>query len=759
MDARVDQGCQAIFEGDFASLVTHIRRESQNASAAASAAVNTAQQHVEQTRHKLETQVQSLADSQARLLSVVEALSSDAERQHNSEIRARSDAFGAVERVMGTVDELQRTVEQDGDVVRGKLRQLEAALSELQRQHSEDATRTRTTCAELQRLQGEGASRQRQCSDELAGASATISATRQEVGELIQVVQRLDQKLAAWRAEVAAEVSDEVRSGLAHREAAADADRARLDTLQRDVMTASTAKIELETRLEGLRMELSAATSQRGDLEARLREGQQQLERRGDELESRLEGLRSEVEGQYMARSSLEARWKEAQQAVSRRIDALQAAAVKDVEGARQDIEEVASHVQRQEQRLDQRLDQRLEQRFVALKAEVTKEMRSADVLRDEAQTSAEALRRELHQHRSDLDVRLERLRVELTTVSATRDSFEYRLREGVEELRKMMDVAVGGIREELGSLERRVAADAEAKQSGVKEEVVSAQRRLGAELRAEIRSAIKQEQTTMSALDEQLWLTDQRLGQRIDELVQQVAARDRVSAAQSMAELAQAARGDRVTITEMAGGTFGARPSTPTMPAAAEPVATAYEPAQPRRGGLEEKQGLTDEEQLERLRSARQRTSSLQAASLAAEALAGNAGMARSGSAGAGGGLLHAAGGERGCARAAAHDFGSAEAPRRAAHAGRPSALSMAHEAASAMAEGHFGGGPASARSTGSASAPPGSARQSALSVAHEAAGAFAEGASRHFAGHGGRAHSRGFAAPQDTEALSASE
>merc|ERR1712139_265552 len=37
--------------------------------------------------------------------------------------------------------------------------------------------------------------------------------------------------------------------------------------------------------------------------------------------------------------------------------------------------------------------------------------------------------------------------------------------------------------------------------------------------LRAETRAALKSEQNSIAAIDEQLWLTDQRLGQRIDEL------------------------------------------------------------------------------------------------------------------------------------------------------------------------------------------------------------------------------------------------
>merc|ERR1712176_1005515 len=46
-------------------------------------------------------------------------------------------------------------------------------------------------------------------------------------------------------------------------------------------------------------------------------------------------------------------------------------------------------------------------------------------------------------------------------------------------------------------------------------------QQRLMTELRAETSIMLKNEASAVAVLDEQLWLTDQRLGQRIDELAQ----------------------------------------------------------------------------------------------------------------------------------------------------------------------------------------------------------------------------------------------
>merc|ERR1719424_101022 len=52
-----------------------------------------------------------------------------------------------------------------------------------------------------------------------------------------------------------------------------------------------------------------------------------------------------------------------------------------------------------------------------------------------------------------------------------------------------------------------------------VREDLLKQQQRLIAELRAETNTAFRSEAAAVAALDEQLWLTDQRLGQRLDEL------------------------------------------------------------------------------------------------------------------------------------------------------------------------------------------------------------------------------------------------
>merc|ERR1719326_1687541 len=106
--------------------------------------------------------------------------------------------------------------------------------------------------------------RQRQNSDELANASSMIASTRQEVGDLAQLVQRLELKLSSWRAELTAEVADEVRAIVRERDAEAEAERFKVDAIQRETREARAACSELEARLENFRLELSSVLTARG---------------------------------------------------------------------------------------------------------------------------------------------------------------------------------------------------------------------------------------------------------------------------------------------------------------------------------------------------------------------------------------------------------------------------------------------------------------------------------------------------------------
>lgn len=475
-------------------------------------------QRAEQSRLHLEAQVRELAEAQARLLFVVESLTGDAERQQSFSGRARAEALATVEKVIGAVDELQRTVEQEGDGASARLRKYGETLEDLRRTQSEDAVRLKSFVAELQRQQTEASARQRQCSDELAGACASLGAVRHEVSSLGQLVQRLDMKLMNWKTEVASEVLEELRTGPAEFEG----ERHRIEQLQREANTAAAARIELEARIEGLRVELSTVASTKLNFEGQLREHLQVIARRLEDTEVKVEGLRAEAAVASTVRGErMDSRMAELQQAFTRKVDLLHSGFGKDMEATRQELSALSQMVQRQEQRQ------------VSLRQEVAKELRSAvaareALTREEGALNMETFRREVMQQVGEVAIRIERLQVELTTVTATRESFEYRLREGYEELRKLVDAWQTGFREELAVLQRRFSTDLDGLQGGMREELGLLQRRLGAELRAETRALFKTEQNAIAALDEQLWLTDQRLGQRIDELLQAAGRGDR---------------------------------------------------------------------------------------------------------------------------------------------------------------------------------------------------------------------------------------
>jgi len=528
VDNRVDQAIRTHHDQELAQAVEQTRREG----AAVCNRTSIALQQAEEARLRLEAQVRSLSDSQTRLVAFVENQSGENERHHSNSHRAKSEALASVERVVSTVEEMQRTVEQDADTSTARFKEHSQAIDEIRRALAEDFARLRAATAELSRQQTETVARQRQCADEVAAASSATGASRQELAEVTQLVQRLDRKLATWKEEVKSEAMDDISSRMSFLES----DRQKLDALHRDANSAAAARIELESRLESLRTELTTAMRTRMDFDARVREVQQQVARRVEEAEGRFETLRSELSTATATRlEHLEARLKETQQALARRIDALQGAATEDVEAAKHELTTLSQLVAR------------LEESQRQLREDVSQELHSTvhstlgskeSALRDAAQSAAEGMRREMLQQLLDLESRLERVFVEQTTAGATRESFEFRLREGTEDMKRSFEGQLSG-------LSQRLSTEVENWRGSFREELQTLQKKLGGELRAEARALFKQEQHAIAALDEQLWLTDQRLGQRIDELTQAAGRGERVAAAAAMAEAA--GRGERV--------------------------------------------------------------------------------------------------------------------------------------------------------------------------------------------------------------------
>jgi len=106
-------------------------------------------------------------------------------------------------------------------------------------------------------------------------------------------------------------------------------------------------------------------------------------------------------------------------------------------------------------------------------------------------------------QLRPDIDIRLKELREELDGLN-----LERRFRQTLQDVDRRLEENRRGLR-----------ADFESWQSSLEQDATALQQKGAAELRVEVRTAIRNEAAAVAALDEQLWLTDQRLSHRIDDL------------------------------------------------------------------------------------------------------------------------------------------------------------------------------------------------------------------------------------------------
>eukprot|EP00927_Polykrikos_kofoidii_P046560 TRINITY_DN40762_c0_g1_i1.p1 TRINITY_DN40762_c0_g1~~TRINITY_DN40762_c0_g1_i1.p1 ORF type:complete len:663 (+),score=118.50 TRINITY_DN40762_c0_g1_i1:52-2040(+) len=451
VEGRVDQAVRRFADAQGVSVT-----------ASASASIIAAEQVA---RQRLGSEVKILADAQVQMLAVVESLSGDHQRQCVTTQETRTEALSGVKKMMDTVDELHRILAEDGDGASARHRDQTVLITEVQRSQADEAARSRAAISDMQHALGETSTRQRQCNEELAQLRNTITGTQQEVRELTQALHRLDAKLTGWCTDVAAEVADEIRNANQARHAEAEEERQQLDMLHQEITSATTARIEIETRLENLRSEIAKTVDSRIDLEDKIR-----LEHQATET-------------------------------LARRVEALRESVAEDMEVTKEELDGLAL------------LSQRLDARLNSLRDEVVQELHSASArheasLREQTNASHEGIRREVittSQLLCTAEDRLERMQVELATHAATRDTSEFRHRESYDDLRRALEVAQASIREEFGTHQRKLLA----------------------EVRAETRAFMKSEQNSIAALDEQLWLTDQRLGQRLDELVQSAARND----------------------------------------------------------------------------------------------------------------------------------------------------------------------------------------------------------------------------------------
>lgn len=128
---------------------------------------------------------------------------------------------------------------------------------------------------------------------------------------------------------------------------------------------------------------------------------------------------------------------------------------------------------------------------------------------------------------RSTLEGRFEELRTELASAVVTREDFRQGLEDLATDFAEAMATLKGEVRRvshfkpehDKHGLEERI----ELWQAALQKEIEAQQKRLVTDLRAEMKSGLRDDTSDLVALDEQLWSTDQRLGQRIDELAHRI--------------------------------------------------------------------------------------------------------------------------------------------------------------------------------------------------------------------------------------------
>jgi hypothetical protein len=146
---------------------------------------------------------------------------------------------------------------------------------------------------------------------------------------------------------------------------------------------------------------------------------------------------------------------------------------------------------------------QQLESKFSIWRAEVAVEVRSC-AMRDRGEN--ETLRLEAqaaNAARADFEERLEAFTVDLTNITRSWQDFERRIEHSQQQLSDQM-----------GTWSKEFSAS-------LIKDIESHDQRLVKELRSEGSSEIQHLHDAVLALDEQLWLTDKRLGARVDELAQ----------------------------------------------------------------------------------------------------------------------------------------------------------------------------------------------------------------------------------------------
>lgn len=158
-----------------------------------SALTASALQQTEESTRRLQAEVKSLAEAQEQILRIVDSLTGDAERQSNSTQWVRIEQLSNIQRVISSVDELQKAMSQEGDGVLAQVRRSTVGLEELRRRQSEDSEKFRAELSDIKRLQSEAGHLQRNSGEELCAATGAVAELRREIQATHRAMQRADE--------------------------------------------------------------------------------------------------------------------------------------------------------------------------------------------------------------------------------------------------------------------------------------------------------------------------------------------------------------------------------------------------------------------------------------------------------------------------------------------------------------------------------------------------------------------------------------
>jgi len=380
-----------------------------------------------------------------------------------AEIRAVADAQS---KILALVEGFTREMERLKAAVAARQQQV-ALFQNAQVEHQASAFAREETLAALEKVRERLEELGRSSHDRVEELSRNVEdlsrSSRERFEELARGFSRENEGTVARFAQVEGAISE-----LRRLDERQEAVRAALQRLQQEVR-----------RMEAFERELSASSAARTEFEAR--------------LDARLEALRSEVAGAAGAKTELESCVKRASVEVDTRVESII------------------------EARLEAwQFDSKLESRLGGLRAELEERLDSQSRVRLEA-------------------LRLESKQDFTTQLGETQDRIESQFRmclealrlEGRQELRdhihETQERIESGFKRSLEAIRTDSKEDCKGQidksHARLGEDLVALQQRLVTELRAETTAALSRESAAIAALDEQLWITDQRLGQRIDEL------------------------------------------------------------------------------------------------------------------------------------------------------------------------------------------------------------------------------------------------